>query len=67
MPRDLGPEPLTARTALEAVNLGDVLKPTCGPDDGSDAGPWAPTSAVLIDGDDKRVQRAANNKEAHNG
>lgn len=54
-----GPEPLTARTALEAVNLGDVLKPTCGPDDGSNAGPWATAPAPSIDGMDKRVVRAA--------
>jgi hypothetical protein len=49
-----GPEPLTARTALEAVNLGDVLKPTI-----DSAGNWITTPATSIDGMDKRVVRAA--------
>lgn len=28
-----------------------VMKPTCGPDDGSDAGPWITRPATEIDGD----------------
>lgn len=36
-----------------------VLKPTCAPDDGSNAGPWTTTPASSIDGMDKRVVRAA--------
>lgn len=50
----VGPEPLTARTALEAVNLGEVLKPTIDSD-----GNWITTPATSIDGMDKRVVRAA--------
>jgi hypothetical protein len=35
-----------------------VMKPTCLPDDGSNAGPWTTRPAAEIDGDDKRVVRA---------
>lgn len=35
------------------------LKPTCGPDDGSTAGPWLLRPAAEIDGHDKRVLRAS--------
>lgn len=38
------PEPLTAATVA-----GSVMKPTCAPDDGSDAGPWFNEDAAKID------------------
>lgn len=35
------------------------VKHTCGPDDGSNEGPWLAAPAHSIDGPDKRVLRAA--------
>lgn len=34
-----------------------ILKPTCGPDDGSDAGPWIYVPARQIDGDHPYTRR----------
>lgn len=58
--RPAQPEPFKGpvATAMEAVNLLQVLKPVCGPDDGSAAGPWCYRAAPLVDGTDKRVLRA---------
>lgn len=58
--RPAQPEPYNGpvATALDAVTLLDVMKPVCGPDDFSDAGPWGHRIAFLVDGDDKRVLRA---------
>lgn len=44
---------------LHAAARIDVDKPTCGPDDGSNAGPWTTAPATSIDGNDKRVIRAS--------
>ncbi len=36
---------------LSRAQRKPVMKPTCGPDDGSDAGPWITRPATEIDGD----------------
>lgn len=47
-------------TRLPTAPLSVIpLKPTCGPDDGSNAGPWRLRPAAQIDGNDKRVLREA--------
>jgi hypothetical protein len=43
---------------LSRAQRKPVMKPTCGPDDGSDAGPWFYRPAREIDGNHRYVEPA---------
>jgi hypothetical protein len=45
--------------ALIAISREQRMKPTCGPDDGSDAGPWFYRPAREIDGDHRYAEAPA--------